>query len=116
MHIIRLIKELKISETLQVADSQSCRTYCVTPYGLRSSFTEIVNFYHKILYFKDSMTDALQDNPVNGSSTGSKKYGTSLNHLLNFMYAPREKPVPYHPRSSGKKYTPFNKEQFIQAK
>lgn len=76
----------------------------------------MLNFHHKTLYFKDSMTDALQDNPVNGASAGSKKYGTSLNHLLNFKYVPREKPVPYHPRSSSKKYTPFNKEQFIQAK
>lgn len=64
---------------------------------------------------KDSVTDFLQDNPVTGPGAGSKKYGTSLNHLLNFKYAPREKPVVYRPRSGSKKYTPFNKEQFIQA-
>ena len=62
------------------------------------------------------MTDFLQDNPVTAHGAGSKKYGASLNHLLNFKYAPREKPVVYRPRSGGKKYTPFNKEQFIQAK
>lgn len=56
-----------------------------------------------------------QDNPVIGPRAGSKKYGTSLNHLLNFKYAPRERPVVYHSRSGSKKYTPFNKEQFIQA-
>ena len=50
------------------------------------------------------------------TSAGSKKYGTSLNHLLNFKYAPREKPVIYRSRNNTKKYTPFNKEQFIQAK
>lgn len=64
---------------------------------------------------KDSVTDFLQDNPVTGPGAGSKKYGTSLNHLLNFKYAPREKPVVYRPRTGSKKYTPFNKEQFIQA-
>lgn len=64
---------------------------------------------------KDSRPEVVQDNPVTSSSTGSKKYGTSLNHLLNFKYAPRQKPIVYHSRSGGKKYTPFNKEQFIQA-
>lgn len=62
---------------------------------------------------KGCVSDVLKD--ISVTSTGSKKYGTSLNHLLNFKYAPREKPVIYHSRNSSKKYTPFNKEQFIQA-
>lgn len=64
---------------------------------------------------RESVSDVLQDNPVTSPSAGSKKYGMSLNHLLNFKYAPREKPLAYLPRNSRKKYTPFNKEQFIQA-
>lgn len=62
---------------------------------------------------KDSRLDTMQD--ISLTSAGSKKYGTSLNHLLNFKYAPREKPVIYRSRNNTKKYTPFNKEQFIQA-
>ena len=64
--------------------------------------------------YQGCVSDVLKD--ISVTSTGSKKYGTSLNHLLNFKYAPREKPVIYHSRNSSKKYTPFNKEQFIQAK
>lgn len=64
---------------------------------------------------RESVSDALEDYPVTGTTARSKKYGMSLNHLLNFKYAPREKPLAYLPRNGRKKYTPFNKEQFIQA-
>lgn len=64
---------------------------------------------------RESVSNVLQDNPVTGPTAGAKKYGMSLNHLLNFKYAPREKPLAYLPRNGRKKYTPFNKEQFIQA-
>lgn len=71
---------------------------------------------HDISFSQESVSDALEDYPVTGTTAGSKKYGMSLNHLLNFKYAPREKPLAYLPRNGRKKYTPFNKEQFIQAK
>jgi len=48
-------------------------------------------------------------------NTGSKKLTNSLNYLLNFKYAPREKGFDRHTRFTGKKYN-FNKERFLQAK
>lgn len=74
------------------------------------------SFYQSSVVSKrESISDELKDHPVAGPNVGSKKYGMSLNHLLNFKYAPREKPLTYLPRNGRKKYTPFNKEQFIQA-
>ncbi|XP_067032639.1 E3 ubiquitin-protein ligase RNF10-like [Acropora muricata] len=72
--------------------------------------------FNRSLDFKKGTRPAVvRDCPLVGPGTGSKKYGSSLNHLLNFKYTPREKPFVYHPRSTNKRYTTFNKEQFIQA-
>ena len=46
----------------------------------------------------------------------AKKYGTSLNHLLNFKYAPREQTVVHRLKFGRKRQSTFNKEQFLQAK
>ncbi|XP_031551488.1 RING finger protein 10-like [Actinia tenebrosa] len=48
-------------------------------------------------------------------SSSSKKNSNSLNYLLNFKYAPRERMIEQRARSNSKRHNSFNKERFLQA-
>ncbi|XP_020899737.1 RING finger protein 10 isoform X2 [Exaiptasia diaphana] len=58
--------------------------------------------------------DVPVNSPTEKGPSGSKKFTNSLNSLLNFKYAPRERSYNQRVKFTGKRHN-FNKERFLQA-